>query len=358
MLSKEDSLQILKDFYQNNDGKVSRDLFRREGYISESSWIKLFGTWQEYKRQAGIIPTREEVQLVNQIAKHASTDSYRDLNIEKSSLEGNYLKPSTKRFQTVLIGSDIHDLESDPFWIRLFMDTADRIQPEKIILNGDIFDNPEFSKYHIDPREYDIEKRVKWVNDFCYNLRITSPSSEINMIEGNHEARLVKLLQINNPQIIVLLSSIHGMRVKDLLKLDDNEINYYAKSDLSAFNKIDMDNELAKNFIIIEDQLVCHHFPEGKDFGYPGVHGHNHKHIVWPAYSPRFGAYEWHQMGCGHRRQASYTNGERWGNGFMIAHLDTQKKRTQFEYIDTTHDFCVIGGKFYQRNEQEKAFYI
>jgi hypothetical protein len=84
----------------------------------------------------------------------------------------------------------------------------------------------------------------------------------------------------------------------------------------------------------------------------PGVNGHHHRHQVWPHFNPMFGAYEWHQMGCGHKRDASYCAGEKWHMGFMIAHIDTQTKQVVSEYIQVT-DLAVVGGRFYHREPSE-----
>lgn len=69
-------------------------------------------------------------------------------------------------------------------------------------------------------------------------------------------------------------------------------------------------------------------------------------------FSPMLGAYEWHQLGSGHRRAASYTEGEKWHNGICLVNVDTQTKATNFDYIPVT-DFAVSGGKWYHRNECE-----
>jgi hypothetical protein len=87
--------------------------------------------------------------------------------------------------------------------------------------------------------------------------------------------------------------------------------------------------------------------------GIPGASGHHHKHLVWTAYSPVHGPWEWHQLGCGHQREASYCAGEKWGQGFLLAHADTRTKRTQFEYADLSHPGAMVGGKFYERTAAE-----
>lgn len=346
--SREDCISELQSL-----NPISRDGFRKDSEIPEKAWVNHFGNWQEFKRQAGILPSRHENQLSDQIARFASKDKIRSLNEEKSSFEDNYIRPYSKRFQSILVGSDLHDINCDNFYRRLFIETALRVQPEKIVLNGDIFDFPEFSKYTTDPREFKVVDRIKWVHEFLEDLRDASPESEIDLIEGNHEARLLRHLAEASPAVVAILSDLHQIKIKDLLALDKYEVNFYARADLAVFSDRDMKDELSKNYLIINDQLLCHHFSEGKNFGYPGISGHNHKHIVWNAFSPQFGSYEWHQSGCGHKRQANYTNGERWSNGFLLAHLDTHNKRTQFEYIDTTYDHCVIGGKFYTRTAAE-----
>jgi hypothetical protein len=352
--TKEDCIKDILDFHSGLEGKVlTRDFYRKNSTIPENVWIKYFGTFKELQRAAKIVPSLFSNQLNNAVAKHSSLDNVKKINEEKSLWEGNYLRPSGKRFQTIVVCSDLHDINCDPFFYRTFIDTISRINPEKIILNGDIFDMTEFSKYSVDPREYDIIKRIKWVHGFLENIRNVCPYTEINFIEGNHEFRLLRNLSESNPGLQIILSDLHGFTIHKLLGLEEFEINYYARADLKAFNKTDINNELSKNYVIINDQVLFHHFPTGKDFGYPGAHAHHHKHLVWNSVNPIFGSFEWHQLGCGHKRQASYTPGEKWSNGFLIAHLDTHKKKTQFEYVDTTHDHCVIGGKFYFRTEKE-----
>ena len=59
-------------------------------------------------------------------------------------------------------------------------------------------------------------------------------------------------------------------------------------------------------------------------------------------------------MGCEHVRDASYCSGEKWHMGFMIANIDTWTRQVNFDYVRVT-DFAVSGGKWYRRNEGEKA---
>ncbi len=648
---------------------ITRNYFRVHSDISESTWSRFFGSFAEFKRQAGVILSRHAHRLEKQIAKHASADRMRVLNEEKRDWEGNYSRPSSRRFQTVLVGADFHDKECDPFYRRMFLEAAKRAQPEQIVLNGDLFDLPEFSKFAQDPRSFNLLERIKWVHAFLHDLRAAAPDATLTLIEGNHECiqedtevlttqgwvaakyitqnhcvaqidlkdnsilyaqplaiaaresnlvsiqgnmhdelvsdnhhivldgkrtpikyligtsisqdrflyaadskskgveisdnwiriltwivtdatlvrksetqrriqwklsrqdkidnleallqsegihytkrkanfsthnvlqpwyicihgtkareicgmlndiktypqkwlnfnknqvqifidtlhqtdgrvhfnhtilstskkeesefllrlffntgvpakvtvktqrkgafkegstiycleiyekgvynrnyvsikeagrgnviaiqmphqtlvtrrngktvvtgncRLLKHLAEATPALMVVLSDLHGFTVSKLLGLEQFEMNYIARSDLAAWSEKDITKELRKNYMMLYDKsLLFGHYPDMRNMGIPGASGHHHKHIVWSAYSPTYGPYEWHQTGCGHVREASYCAGEKWGNGFLLVHCDTHRKRSQFEYIDLSHEMCMMGGKFYQRLPEE-----
>lgn len=349
----EDCIAELRRIAQIDETKViSRNYFRVHSDISESTWNRHFGTFHEFKRQAGIVLSRHAHALERDIAKHASKDVQRRMNVEKSGWEDVYLRPSSKRFQTVLVASDIHDIECDPFWRRCFIDTAKRVQPEKIVINGDALDLPEFGKYGVDPREWDVIGRIKWLHAFLEELRLGCPDAEIIYIEGNHEARLIRHLGEATPALKVILSDLHGFTVPKLLGLDAYQVNYIARMDLAAFSERDLKQELAKNYVVMYDCLLAHHFPDGQKLGYPGFNGHHHRYFAWSHYSPQFGSYQWLQLGAGHRRAASYCAGEKWNMGFLLSHVDTHTKSVQMEYIDV-RDHSMIGGRFYQRTVEE-----
>ena len=171
------------------------------------------------------------------------------------------------------------------------------------------------------------------------------------MIEGNHEFRLIRHLADATPALRAVLSDLHGMTVSTLLGLDQFEINYTAQADLGAYTVSDVKKELTHNYQIYFDCFMCHHFPFGKDHGMPGVNGHHHKQAMFPMHNAMFGSYNWFQMGGGHRRDASYCNGQLWQNGFAINHIDTKKKQVIIEPVNVT-DFACVGGKYYYRKEQ------
>lgn len=340
---------------QNPEKVISRNFYRVHGKYAESVWNAYYGTFSEFKRQAGLVLTRQQHIHERNIAKHASSDHYRKMAAERSDWCEKYVRENDRRFKTILVCSDLHDKEIDLFYLRVLIDTARRAQPDIIVLNGDIFDLPEFGKYGVDPREWDVVGRINYAHDnILQPLREACPEAQIDFIEGNHEARLLRQLADATPALRAVLSDLHGFTVGKLFGLDRFEINYIAKADLAAWTKRELEKELANNYKIYYDTVLCHHFPHARNMGLPGVNGHHHQHVVWSQFSPIYGPYEWHQLGSGHKRSASYCEGEKWHNGFVLVNVDTDKRTTNFDYVAIT-DFAVSGGKWYHRAPHEEG---
>lgn len=338
----------------DKDRVVSRNYFRVNGRIAESVWNCHFGTFEEYKRQTNLKLTRQQHGMERHIAKHASVDHYRKTNEDRRNYGETYLRPGSGRYRTMVIASDLHDEEMDPFFRRVLLDTIRRVQPDLFLLAGDGFDLPEFGKYSVDPREWNPTRRIKAMHVFLEEMRQWNPDMQIDWLEGNHEYRMMRHLSDETPALKTVLAELHGMTIRQLLGLDRYQVNYIAKADLGAYRERDIKTELGRNYQVYYDCLLAHHFPEGRQMGMPGINGHNHKHISWPSFSPVYGAFEWHQLGCGHKRDASYCAGEKWHMGFMIANIDTWMRQVNFDYVPVT-DMAVSGGKWYLRTEEERT---
>ena len=341
-----DALRALQASYPERN--LTRNFFRNETGISDSTWSRYFGSFAEFKRQAGIEISRHQHRMELDVARHASLDAMRELSREKTNWGDAYLKPAGGRYRTAVICSDIHDVTCDPFWKEVLLDTIRRAQPDLVVVNGDLFDLPEFGKYQVDPRAWDAVSRIRAGQDFLREVREAAPEAQIDLIEGNHEYRLLRHLSESSPAMQAVLSDLHGMTIQSLLGLEQFEVNYVAPANLAALTKSDMGREVRRNFRIYWDSFLCCHFPEARDYGFPGFSGHHHKYKVWEMYSPRFGSYKWVQLGCGHRREAEYTFGEKWDNGFALAHVDADRNATVMEYIDVK-DHAVAGGKWFTR---------
>lgn len=348
--------QIIADLQRvaelNEHGNVTRTSYREHGTFTSFEIEKHFGSFTEAKRAAGVMHSRLQTQLLGQVARHAAHDDVRKLNIDRADFGDKYLKPSGKRFQTLIVASDLHDEDLDPFVRRVLIDTVKRAMPDIICLGGDVFDLPEFGKYTVDPRTWDVVGRIKAVHDFLEELREAAPDAQIDMIEGNHEYRLLRHLGEASPAIKAVLADIHGMTVSGLLGLDKYQVRYVARGDLAAWTKTDARKEIKKNYEVYFDTFLVDHFPDGQRRGLSGCNGHHHKFEARSFYSQLRGPCNWVQLGCGHRRGAEYCDGHHWNMGFLVAHIDTQEHLVAMNYVPVL-DHAEVGGKFYFRGEGE-----
>lgn len=348
--TKEEALQDLRQMAESNPEMcISRNYYRVNGLYAESAWSKYFGTFHEFKRQAGIVLTRQQHAIEKHVAKHASVDHYRAMSEERMSYSDKYEVTNDSKYKKIVIVGDLHDKNIDPFYLEVLLDTLERVQPDIIVLNGDVFDLPEFSAYTVDPRTWDVVGRIKFAHDNILGpIRDTCPDAQIDFIEGNHEFRILKHLADATPALKAVLSDLHGMTVPSLLGLDKYKINYIAKGDLHAYSLKDQHKEISKNYKVYYNSFIVSHDSTAKNFGFPGVNGHHHKTVIESLYNEHFGTHSWIQHGCGHKLDAEYCH-PKWNLGFVIATCNTETRQTVFDTITFSENFAVVGGKYYER---------
>jgi DNA replication protein DnaC len=81
------------------------------------------------------------------------------------------LEHYTSEDKTIIITSDLHDEEMDPFFRRVLTDTIRRVQPDAFCIGGDGLDLPEFGKYSVDPRDWGPMRRINYMHGFLKDLR-------------------------------------------------------------------------------------------------------------------------------------------------------------------------------------------
>lgn len=342
--------QLIEQLRLLNLNNPTRNIIRK--HINEYDYLREFGTFTEFKRQAGLLNLKSHNRYNNAIANNASTKTQvaTTLTQELRSYNNNYTRPDTSRFQSIVIGSDYHSHDHCPFTRAVFLDAIERIQPTTVVLLGDFFDCYEFSSYTKDPRKLDLVGEFACIHKLLSDIRKAAPECEIDFISGNHEHRLLKHIANEAPFVQQLLADVHGFSFGKLLGLDDHEVNFISKGDIFAHTNSAIKREVTQNYLIKHDALMFNHFPDGIHYGIPGMNGHHHSYKVQHLYNVTYGAYNWVQLGCMCIRDASYCDGLKWQTGFMIAHVDTHTKATAMEYIDTTSDHAVVGGQFYTRD--------
>jgi hypothetical protein len=349
--TEDELIQILRTLKLEEPSKwITRAFFREATQIPDSAWTHIFGTFEEFARQAKFSVNRGAHRFEKKVAAHKSRDHYAEAN-ERHHWAGKYLK-ADGRIKTSVVFSDTHDLLIDPFYERVLVSSCAKIQPDRIIMNGDLFDLAEFGKYAVDPRKWDVVGRIRAVHKLMGELREVCPDAEFWFIEGNHEFRIIRHLQDQTPAMRAVLSDLHGWDTKKLLGIDVFEVNYVSKADLRASTVGEIKTQVQKNWHLFDDCYLVSHY-KMLNRGYDGTNGHDHKYQAWPVRRLNGGSGTWMQYGGGHVIDADYCDAEGlWNLGFGIVHTDSLHKSVNQQYIPIT-TIAEVGGEFYQREESE-----
>ncbi len=351
--STDELIQDLRRVQEEHpDSFISRKSYRKFGIYSDSTWDSRFGTFSEYRRQARLELSRGQHQLEREIAKHASLDTRRGfMETEVLPWNGKYEKDHTGRWQTMIVASDFHDKETDPFALEVFLETCKRVSPSIICLDGDIFDSYEFSRFDKDPRGWDAAGRLAWVRDNIFHpLRVRCPNAQIDLLAGNHEHHLLRHMSERTPELRAILSEFMGLTLADLLGLREFEINLRCQHDLAAFKPSDVRSEIAKNRKTYFGCVTVDHYADLRfNFGTSWVSAHEHKPRFVTHCNEILGSVWGMTLGCMTTIDNTYTDRNRNQNGFGIVHIDTCSKTSIAEPIVFSDNGAIVGGTRYER---------
>ena len=351
--STEDLIADLRGVQERHpDTYITRRFYRQHGRYSDSTWDSKFGTFAEYRRQARLELSRGQSQLEKQVAKHASLDARRGFyEVEVLPWNNKFEHDLSGRWQTMMVASDFHDKETDPFALEVFLETCKSVQPSVICLAGDVYDHYEFSRFDKDPRGWDAAGRLAWVRDNLFRpLRSLCPDSQVDLLAGNHEHHLLRHMAERTPELRTILSDFMGLSFADLLGLREFEINLVCKHDLAAFKAADIRREIAKNRKTYWGCVTVDHYPDPKfGWGTNWLAGHTHKPSLQVHSNEILGGVWGYTNGCMCRIDNAYTDRNRNQNSFALVHVDTQKHLAQLEPIIFNDEFVTVAGKRYVR---------
>jgi predicted phosphodiesterase len=342
----QDLLRVQEEF---PDKFLTRELYRKHGAFNDYQWGSRFGTFKEYRRTAGLELNRGAQRIEKAIATHSARDRYRGFfEVEILPWVGKYEKKPSKALQTILVGSDFHDIDADPFVLSVFLETAKRIQPSIIVLAGDVFDLYEFSRFDHDPRLMNLKERFEFVKDKIFRpLRENCPNAQIDFILGNHDLRLLRHMADRTPYLAPLLD-LMGVSLNQIFGLDAFKINLVSKGDFSAYQPKEAREEARKNYKKYFNTICIGHEPQ--DYGMCSVSGHTHKPEFKAKVSELMGSYFNLVLGCIAKTDVEYVAGlNPYNQGFALLHVDPCLREVIPEQIIFTDHMAVIGGVVYRR---------
>lgn len=283
----------------------------------------------------------------------------KELNYWKTSVAPWVGKFDKKRRGDLLVlaGSDFHAQFTDKFALKVFIDTAKRMQPQVIALNGDVLDLYDLSRFGKDPTTgRNVQGEINYVKEAIFApLREACPNAQIDLIEGNHEWRLIKYLMDQAPG----LAGLECLEFGTLLDLDKYEINLVARK---AFRRTQIKSAVRfENYQTYGEGalLITHGSCTGSNpakaqlekWGHNGISGHLHRPFLYTGGNGLTGTKSWYVTGCMARTSLSRMYMETpagWQNGFCYA--ETHNRHAQITPVTFQGGWVSVAGKSYYKD--------
>ena len=340
---------------ENPEKFITRNFYKNNGSYTESAWTSLFGTFEEFKRYAALNVSRGVHRIELNTAHHAAKDRYRGFQeIELDPCVGKYDRPdNTPGYKRIVVASDFHGQNSDPFVLKVLIETISRIKPDVVCLAGDVYDLYDFSRFDKDPRQSNLKAEFDFVkNKILSPIRnAAGPKCLIDFILGNHDARLLRHLADKTPYMKVLLE-LMGHTMSSLMGLDEFQINLVSRMDLAAHKPMELRHEMAKNYKTYYSLLTIDH-GDTKNNGFKlcRVYGHTHKPSLSTNVHEVYGDIWSMCLGSIAKIDLEYVDGlNRYHNGFGIVHIDTERNTCVAEPVIFSNNMAIVGGKIYTRS--------
>jgi UDP-2,3-diacylglucosamine pyrophosphatase LpxH len=250
-------------------------------------------------------------------------------------------------WKLVVVANDFHIPFHDEAALALFRRFLREEKPKWLILNGDVHDFWEISRFDLTPRiGQDFRDEIALGKAILRDFRRLLPRTRITWIEGNHEFRLRRYLIQNARE----LYGVPGLSVPELFDLKRLKIDYVACHPAAS--------RFIDNFIRVGNLYVGHWDKVAMHGGYAAKGLVENKGVsILQGHTHRFGAHarttvdgrvlvgiENFSM-C--RRQASYVANPNWQLGFSVVYLEPVSGRFHWYPIEIRDRGFVWKGKEY-----------
>lgn len=245
--------------------------------------------------------------------------------------------------EVAVVANDFHYPYQDNRVIRLWLKFLIDLNPDHIIINGDLIDCWELSKFDKDPRRgIRFKKEVEMAKDFFHNLRTLFPTTHIVYVYGNHEHRLQAYIIRGAPALIDF--ELASLEVLMELEKMDVEIAYSGLKEsyykfgalyISHFNKVSQHGGYTAK------QLV-----DSK--GVSIMHAHTHRMgSTYRTYISGEVLGGW-DNGCMCNLHPQYILDPNWLHGFSLIYKEKSDNRFMVQQIPIIKYKFRYGNKLYQ----------
>lgn len=243
------------------------------------------------------------------------------------------LKPSTKAATEVVVSlSDIHVPYQDKPLVNSAIRLIKKLQPHRVVLNGDINDFFQLSRFNSGLERLDLlQDEIDEANALRARIRKAAPNAEIIETEGNHDSRLITYVAVNARA----LTSLRAIKPHALLAWDELEIKGVPGCGFRI-----RENFLIKHGSIIRSETGYSAKAELTAAGVSGLSGHTHR--VGRYSRAGYITKEWNEQGCLCSLEPDYIVGApNWEHGLAVGYFSTKSLAYHVDLVRP------VGGKFF-----------
>lgn len=340
---------------------ASRQRYRHLGFFPEIVVEDIFGNHEEFQRAAGLRDSRTTTLVRNKAARlhtHQQIMEYAKEHVLKYA--GMYDRTARLKGRDdvqVVVGSDFHSWFVDPFALDVFIATIKMVNPEIIILNGDVWDFPTISRHRQMPGHFHLnlhEEREFGQKQILARVREAAPDATIYLVIGNHEYRLVTYLADAAPR----LAGLPELEFETFLGLKEFEISLVCQSSFLAPTAAARKLDKRDNWLKLFDCFVATHgtslgkFPADSEmngaFRMSGTSGHTHRPQIISSNSLGTGPISWMStpMMAGFAVGRDYVSTpSAWNMGFGVVSINPKKRLVSQQLVIVHEDWASFGGK-------------
>lgn len=243
--------------------------------------------------------------------------------------------------EVVAIVSDLHAPYHDPVAIGAMLAVIADLQPDRVIVNGDVADFFAISRHNKSAARMDsLQGEIDTANELRAAFRAAAPNAVIDETEGNHDSRLRTYVETQ------------ARALGSLRAIDPENLNAWAENDITPHG--------AEGFLL-RPAFLAYHGTRARqvtgttaraELGAAGINGTSgHTHRLGPGfdrsgYGPRR---EWWESGCGCQLNPDYITGAPdWRHGMLVGTFSGKSDAYSIEMVAEVDGAFIFGGKAYR----------
>lgn len=246
-------------------------------------------------------------------------------------------KPATREeTEIVVFLSDVHIPYQDDEALQSAYKLIRKIKPHRIVLNGDIADFFQLSRFNTGlERLDDLQAEIDSANGLRRHIRKIAPNAVIHETVGNHDSRIISYVQKNARS----LTSLRALDPLELFNYKEQDILWH-----QGHGFLLRPDFLVKHGTIIRQHAGYTAKAELELNGISGISGHTHR--LGQYFKSGYLRRSWTEQGCLCRLDPDYVvGGVNWQQGFAVGQFSTKTSNYVVDLVQIQDGVAWYGGK-------------